>query len=443
MNIISATFLLVLLSVPNVANAKGQVDPALVGTWQLQYAGPPIFWVIRDDGVYRIHGPQTPNTSHRGQFQAADGKWTLNSPNWQDSGTYKLSNKDTWITVGKLGPGTWNRVWKPGESQEATTRGTPACELLSLSEVAPLLAAPKIDSKRQGGPEEGCKYTSRLNDQDQLKLWMTHGSTISETFQRERESAHSAIDLAGVGRAAYATISRNGILTIHVLGKEGFDASRHAHLGTLFKLTLKLSPKTTPEDIPLLANLARFAFDRWGGKKPLGAKTSPSLPATKRGFNLGSLFYGSTPLPPSDKGACLVSSEEIQSLMEVPFETGIPYGPPQLKTSVKKAICKYRQLQGYGGEIEITFHSRSSTRSSWMRKKSNQKFYKYHYVSGIGDDAYWHFVESGTLLRVSALFGNSQLSIEWKGNNQRGSGPTRDKKDQMLNLLKVAGERLQ
>ena len=275
MNIIAAIFLSVIsfLSLsPNLANAKSEVDPALIGTWQLQYAGPPIFWAIRKDGVYRIHGPQTPNTSHRGRFQAINGKWALHSPKWQDNGTYKLSNKDTWVSVGKLGPGTWHRVWSPKDAQNGAPLPTPACRLLSLNEVAHVLAAPVPRGKRQGDPEEGCKYASSLNDQDYLKLWMTHGSTISETFQRELKGERNAINVQGVGRAAFATVSRNGILQIRVLGKEGFDASRHANIGTLFNLTLKLSPNTTPEDIPLLANLAKLAFERWGGKRPLGAK---------------------------------------------------------------------------------------------------------------------------------------------------------------------------
>ncbi len=429
--------------VPKVAIAKGEVDPQLVGTWKLNYPGPPTFWVVRADGVYRIHGPQTAAHSHRGEFQAAKGKWSLNSPKWQDGGTYELKDENTWVAIGKLGAGTWSRVWKPGDPQSGPPAPTPACELLTLDEVARVLEAPVSKAKRQGGPDEGCKFKSALNDYERLTLWMTHGSTITDTFQRERKGAKSAIDVPGVGRAAYATISRNGILLIHVLGNEGFDKSRHANMGTLFKLSLKVLPKATQAEIPLLANLAKRAFERWGGKKPLRVNPRKKSSSAPKGFSLGSLLGAGTPLPPGDKGACLVSADEIENAIGVPFEDGKSYGSPQLQGSVKKAICKYRQRQGHGGEIAIAFHSRSSTRQTWMRRKGKPEFYDYQYVPGIGDDAYWHFVESGSLLRVSALYGNGQLNIEWKGNERWGTGPTEDQKEPMLSLLKVAGKRLQ
>lgn len=259
--------------IPKVSIAADGVDPRLVGTWKLNYLGPPAFWVIREDGVYRIHGPHTPGSAHRGKIQATNGKWSIHSPKWQDSGTYELKDENTLVSVGKLGPGTWELVWTAGTAETGRPAPTPACGLLSLSEVARVLEAPVAGGKRQGGPDEGCRYTSSLDDQERVTLWMSHGSTINETYKRERKGAQSAIDLSGVGRAAYATISRNGILQIQVLGKEGFDESRMANMGTRFQLTLKLLPKATEEDLPSLANLAKLAFDRWGGKQPLRIKS--------------------------------------------------------------------------------------------------------------------------------------------------------------------------
>ena len=37
--------------------AANAIDPALVGTWKLEWQGADIFWAIRSDGVYRLHGP--------------------------------------------------------------------------------------------------------------------------------------------------------------------------------------------------------------------------------------------------------------------------------------------------------------------------------------------------------------------------------------------------
>lgn len=271
----NATYLFVMiLAMAGAGNALGaaSVDPALVGTWQLEYPGPPAFWAIRNDGVYRIHGPQTPNTAHRGQMRAAAGAWELNSPQWQDSGTYQLSDNDTWVTVGKLGPGTWRRVWTPQRTVATVAPTTPACALLSPNEVAQVLAAPATDGTRQGGPEEGCRYNSRLNDNDSLRLFMSHGSTTAESYQRKRQSASEAIDVTGVGRAAFATVSRSGDLSIQVLGDERVNTVGVSRTGTLFELTLKLSPEATAEDLAALSALARLAYQRWGGKSPPGSR---------------------------------------------------------------------------------------------------------------------------------------------------------------------------
>ena len=247
--------------------ARGQeVDPAVIGTWRLQYAGPVLYWTIRREGTYRLHSPVSVNSGHRGSIKASNGTWNLASPEWQDGGTYQVSNQE-WVAVGKLGPGTWHRVWHPQDPQQQSTPPTPACGLLTLAEVALALDAPVDGYRRHGGPEEGCKYQSILDKGDELRLRMSHGSTVTDSFTRKRQGEAAPVDVPGVGRGAYATVSRNGILTLTVLGNEGFDASRHANMGTLFALTLRLRPAANLEDLPVLSNLAKLAFQLLGRKK--------------------------------------------------------------------------------------------------------------------------------------------------------------------------------
>jgi len=43
--------------IPSHAQAAEAVDRALVGTWQLEWPRPALYWAVRADGVYRMHGP--------------------------------------------------------------------------------------------------------------------------------------------------------------------------------------------------------------------------------------------------------------------------------------------------------------------------------------------------------------------------------------------------
>lgn len=91
----------------------GEVDPTLVGTWQLRWAGQPVYWEIRADGSHTVSGPgaQLPDS---GSFTAAGGQWSISSAVWgEDGGSYSLTDPDTFVGVGRLGPGTWQRATGP------------------------------------------------------------------------------------------------------------------------------------------------------------------------------------------------------------------------------------------------------------------------------------------------------------------------------------------
>lgn len=90
--------------------SAAEVDPALIGTWQLQWPGEPIYWDIRADGTYEVSGSGAA-VAHAGTFAAAAGKWSLSSSTWgEDGGTYRPLNENRLMVVGKLGPGTWMRA---------------------------------------------------------------------------------------------------------------------------------------------------------------------------------------------------------------------------------------------------------------------------------------------------------------------------------------------
>ena len=92
------------------ACGRAEVDPRLVGTWQLQWAGAPMYWSIRENGTYEISGPGA-GLGESGTFAAAAGRWSLRSPTrGADGGIYELPNNDLFVGTGRLGPGTWVRV---------------------------------------------------------------------------------------------------------------------------------------------------------------------------------------------------------------------------------------------------------------------------------------------------------------------------------------------
>lgn len=93
------------------------VDSGLVGTWEIVTPTPAgnarWVWEIHRDGTYRFHaeGPGAV-PGHSGTFAASQGHYVLNSTttNWNDAGTYQLTDRATLFAKGKLGPGTWHRV---------------------------------------------------------------------------------------------------------------------------------------------------------------------------------------------------------------------------------------------------------------------------------------------------------------------------------------------
>jgi hypothetical protein len=96
----------------NSAPAKAaEVDPSVVGTWELKLQGGPWVLEIRRDGTYTFHSEaQDGAASHAGNFNASNGHWSLiANTGCRDWGTYVLQGQDTWIATGHLGSGAWRR----------------------------------------------------------------------------------------------------------------------------------------------------------------------------------------------------------------------------------------------------------------------------------------------------------------------------------------------
>ena len=145
--------------------AAAQVDPNLVGMWQLQWAGPQILWQVRADGNYRLIGNGARPAEHWGRMQAANGTWSSQWERGADKGTYSLSG-NAWTVTGSLGPGVWQRVW-PAQSGGAT------CPHLDVAVVEQLF----------GGPVKG-RMTGATCELNVGRVGVADGVSISKEVPR-------------------------------------------------------------------------------------------------------------------------------------------------------------------------------------------------------------------------------------------------------------------
>jgi hypothetical protein len=232
-------------------NAAAAVDSALIGTWQLQWPGAPIFWALREDGVYRLYGLGA-NPGQHGMVEATGGRFSMKSAFWADQGTYQLSDADTWVITGVLGPGTWKRVWAPGAPGGTMTSTAGTCGLVTPQEVALVLREP-VD----GGPDRrdpnGCAFQSSLSDFHSIRL-ISYPSRRQAWELDRRNPSPRMIAVPGVGEDAYAEINAGGDLVLNVLKGS-----------TELRITLTMKPGATAEDLPLLGALAHAADGRLSG----------------------------------------------------------------------------------------------------------------------------------------------------------------------------------
>ncbi|MBZ0166630.1 MAG: hypothetical protein K8I00_07455, partial [Candidatus Omnitrophica bacterium] len=160
--------LLTLIVFPISACGGNQVDKPLRGTWALQWPGQPIFWEIKKNGTYTVSGPGAV-AGHTGSLRASKGKWSLKSDTWgKDGGTYTLTNADTMLCIGKLGPGTWVRV--PDQLAKQTADNTKSFS--TQQDGARLLAKDLPEFMHE---------TSR-----QARLWKKDAIPVSIAYQHQK-----------------------------------------------------------------------------------------------------------------------------------------------------------------------------------------------------------------------------------------------------------------
>ena len=251
--LLALTALTLLATVP--ASAADVVEPALVGTWKLQWPRADFFWAVRPDGIYRMHGPGA--TRQLGKMEAKQGRFSMKSPIWTDAGTYTIGTADTLVITGQLGPGTWKRVWSPANRGSQQPPGSGTCVLLTEDEVAQVLRAPV-----SGGPDPkspgGCVYQSQLGQFDRVHIPLPGSVDPASWLRNKAIPRPHVVDIPDVADGAYAEYQTDHAV-VHML--KGTSA---------FKVRVSLIPAASKEDQPYLAGLARAAGRRLASFSPPG-----------------------------------------------------------------------------------------------------------------------------------------------------------------------------
>jgi TPR repeat protein len=105
-----------------VVNVRGDVDPAMVGTWEtsgVNANGPwKLIWEIRPDSSYFLSGA----VSDSGIIGSGDGRWHTQSnvTNQTADGTYSMTDANHMLGAGSSGSGTWTRVAAKSEAGKAS-----------------------------------------------------------------------------------------------------------------------------------------------------------------------------------------------------------------------------------------------------------------------------------------------------------------------------------
>ena len=183
-------------------------------------------------------------------MEGSKGRWSVYSEVWTDEGTYRMPDTKTWVVTGKLGTGTWKRMWKPGEASPKERPGSGACRLVTAAEVARVLSSPAPGQQGHPAGAEACSFRGVFNPLDEVTI--TTRPNGGNFFQNLRKSrAGSARDVPGVGDQAFAELTAGNSLSLQFL--KG---------GTWVALHLRLQPFAAMPDLPYLAELGRAAAAR-------------------------------------------------------------------------------------------------------------------------------------------------------------------------------------
>ena len=88
-----------------------EMDPDVVGTWEIPLVGGPWVLEVLGNGSYSFHSEAQDGVApNAGIFSASNGHWSLKASNgYTDGGKYSVQSHDIWIATGQLGTGFWHR----------------------------------------------------------------------------------------------------------------------------------------------------------------------------------------------------------------------------------------------------------------------------------------------------------------------------------------------
>lgn len=204
-----AIALLLLLVAPSCSSQK--VDPALVGTWELNVPNTEgvarWVWDIHPEGTYAFHAEGPGGVpAHSGTFEAKNGKYSLRSTTiaWVDDGTYQVIQGNTLSATGKLGTASWTRA-QPVQTQTHPDSSAAHSAVASSDSTEP----PEGNAKTYA-PEGIYDYMSRHTFDDRIleaPLKVTHTVTVDPDAQQKREDVIGIVQAQVQGSISPATIS--------------------------------------------------------------------------------------------------------------------------------------------------------------------------------------------------------------------------------------------
>lgn len=204
-----AIALLLLLVAPSCSSQK--VDPALVGTWELNVPNTEgvarWVWDIHPEGTYAFHAEGPGGTAaHSGTFEAKNGKYSLRSTTiaWVDDGTYQVIQGNTLSATGKLGTASWTRV-QPVQTQTQPDSSAAHSAVASSDSTE----QPEGNAKTYA-PEGIYDYMSRHTFDDRIleaPMKVTHTVSVDPDAQQKREGVIGMVRAEVEGSISPATIS--------------------------------------------------------------------------------------------------------------------------------------------------------------------------------------------------------------------------------------------
>jgi tetratricopeptide (TPR) repeat protein len=224
---------LLLVNLVGLAQAHGEIDPAMVGTWEttgVNDRGPwKLTWQIHADGSYVLSGA----LNDSGTIGSGEGKWHTQSNVTRQTadGTYNLRDANHMEGTGPGGSGLWTRAGDAGAAPLASSGSNPFADAFTTQ-------------SRRSTTEDA------LSREEKDKLWSDffNASHDGDSRQRLEKKAENGIAMAQVlfgmqlqaeknfteaaswYQKAAERGDRNGMRNLGVLYRDGTGAPRDPSL---------------------------------------------------------------------------------------------------------------------------------------------------------------------------------------------------------------------